>query len=302
MRTAWLAWGLALVWLAPAGRTQTPVAPPVLAPSDPATPQAPTLDISPTEQAFFEFGYRLTKAAYAPVELVKAMGSSAGNRHAQTARLAKLAPIALQDHAQAGEGFAAALIVLRDLHPPTSALAPVALAAAHFAKPVAPRRETPTPETDALHTLTVLGEFNQWSPLPEHPALHRWLKSSAVARSSQVWYAEGEMAALLETASARQMPSLLPPAHELATDLRGLRDWLVLRLPDSPTPEQAALKSGLDDFIQQTTLKNPGGKPASKQVTPAQLQALGELSRQLQAQVLGSPSEPAVIAPPASSQ
>lgn len=295
MRTGWvwLAFGLSLLWLAPAGRAQTP-APPVL-----AVPEAGTLEISPTEQQFFEFGYALTKAAYATVEVVKRAGEKTpGSGHrTQTARMANLAPLARKDHALAGASFAQALVLLSDLRAPVNVLTPIAQAAAHFAKPISPTSEAPTPQNDALQTLLVLGEFNDYSTLPELPALHHWLASPAVARSSQVWYAEGEMAALLETASARQMPSLLPPAHELATDLRGLRDWLVLRLPDAPTPEQAALKSGLDDFIQQTTLKNPGGKPASWQVTPTQLQSLGVLSQQLQAQVLG-PSTPATLPPP----
>jgi len=296
MRTGWvwLAWGLSLLWLAPAGQAQTP-APPAL-----AVPEAGTLEISPTERQFFECGYALTKAAYATVEVVKRAGEKTpGSGHrTQTARMASLALIARKDHALAGESFAQARALLSGLRAPANALAPVAQAAAHFAKPISSTSETPTPENDALQTLLVLGEFNDYSTLPEHPALHHWLASSAVARSSQVWYAEGEMAALLETASARQMPGLLPPAHELATDLRGLRDWLVLRLPDALTPEQIALKTGLDDFIQQTTLKNPGGKPASKQVTPAQLQALGALSQLLQAQVLGNPPTPATLAPP----
>ena len=131
------------------------------------------------------------------------------------------------------------------------------------------------------------------------PALRIWLASPGLRESASVWYGEGEISGLAQIAAACQMPDLLPPAQQIATDLRGLRDWLALRLPDAPSPEQAALQSALEAFLQQTAQAERPGLRSRKLLTLTQLQALGDISRQLQAQVLG-PSVPS--APPQTSE
>ena len=146
----------------------------------------------------------------------------------------------------------------------------------------------------AARTLSSLHEFETLSSLPEDPALRKWLVSPGAGESAQVWYGEGEISGLAQIAAAYQMPELLPPAQQLATDLRGLRDWLSLRLPDTPSPEQISLKNALEAFLAETAAAGHPGVRARKSLTPAQLQALGDISHQLQTQVL----RPALIAPP----
>ena len=134
---------------------------------------------------------------------------------------------------------------------------------------------------NAGQTLAALDEFNTLSSLPDDAAVQHWL---AATPSGQVWYAEGLIAALGETAAAQQMPDLLPPVKEIATDLRGLRDWLSLRLPDPPSPDQTALVTALNDFLRQTSRT---GRPQATPLTLTQLQSFGDISRRLQALVLG---------------
>ena len=151
----------------------------------------------------------------------------------------------------------------------------------------------------AARTLSALNEFETLSSLPEGAALRKWLASPGVSETAQVWYGEGEISGLAQIAAAYQMPELLPPAQQLATDLRGLRDWLSLRLPDTPSPEQTTLKNALEAFLTETALTERPGVKSRKSLTLAQLHALGNISHELQAQVLGPP---APIAPPQASE
>ena len=83
------------------------------------------------------------------------------------------------------------------------------------------------------------------------------------------------------------MPDLQPPMEQIATDLRGLRDWLALRLPEMPSAEQTALKHDLDAFLEQASALSRPGVKSPKPLSLPQLQALGSISRRVQAQVLG---------------
>ena len=152
---------------------------------------------------------------------------------------------------------------METLQAPPSALAPVRRAAARLAGPLTltgDARRIAVFSHKAAQTLASLDEFNALSSVPDDAALQHWL---AAAPSGRVWYAEGLIAALGETAAAQQMPDLLPPVKEIATDLRGLRDWLSLRLPDAPTPDQAALVAALNDFLEPDLPHGPPpGRPA----------------------------------------
>ena len=182
------------------------------------------------------------------------------------------------------------------LQAPAPALAPVRRAAERLARPLkltGDAKRIAFFSGKAARTLAALDEFNTLSSVPDDAALRRWL---AAAPSGQVWYAEGLVAALGETAAAQQMPDLLPPVKEIATDLRGLRDWLSLRLPDAPTPDQAALVAALNDFLSQTSRT---GRPQAAPLSLPQLQSLGDISRRLQAQMLGDPAAPTPPTAPA---
>ena len=258
---------------------------------------AGTLEMDPDERRFFALGLTLARGAFAYAELAKAATEAARTRSrlAQVGKLGKLAPLAERNRKAAGEAAAHALALMRALEAPPAALAPVAKAAARLAGPV-PITDDAKPlllfNRNAAHTLSSLNEFETLSSLPEDPALRAWLDAPGVARSASVWYGEGEIAALAQIAAAHAMPDLLPPAQQIATDLRGLRDWLVGRLPDTPTPEQAALRDALEAFLHDMSLAHPGVK-SRKPLTPAQLQALSAISRQLQAQALGPEAQEA---------
>lgn len=283
----------ALLLLALPGQAQNREAP---VPTPPAsTSQTGLLQMAPDERRFFALGLTLARGAFAYAELAKAATEVARTRSrlAQVGKLGKLAPLADRNRKAAGEEVARALALMRAMDAPPAALAPVAKAAARLAGSL--------PITDdakalllfnrsAARALSSLNEFETLSSLPEDPAVRAWLETPRLARSASVWYGEGEIAALAQIAARHEMPDLLPPAQQVATDLRGLRDWLALRLPDTPTPEQAALRAALRDaleaFLRQTASARPGVK-SPKPLTLPQLQALSAISRRLQAQALG---------------
>lgn len=259
-------------------------------PASTDTPQtANRLQMEPDERQFFALGLTLARGAFAYAELAKAATEVARTRSrlAQVGKLGKLAPAAERNRRAAGEQIAQALALMREMNAPPAALAPVAQADRRLAGPL-PISDDARPlllfNRDAAHALSSLNEFQTLSSLPEDPALRTWLEGPGGPASAAVWYGEGEIAALAQIAAAHAMPDLLPPAQQIATDLRGLRDWLVGRLPDTPTPEQAALKDALEAFLRETASSHPGVK-SRKPLTPAQLQVLSGISRQLEAQV-----------------
>jgi len=255
-------------------------------------PPIGTLQMEPDERRFFALGLALSRGAFAYAELAKAATEVARTRSrlAQVGKLAKLAPLAERNRKAAGEEVARALALMRALDAPPAALAPVEKAAQRLAGPL-PISDDARPllpfNREAARALSALNEFETLSSLPEDPALRPWLDAPNVARSASVWYGEGEIAALAQTAAAHEMPDLLPPAQQIATDLRGLRDWLALRLPDESSPEQAALQGALETFLADAARGARLGVRSHRPLTSAQLQALGDISRRLQEQVLG---------------
>ena len=211
-------------------------------------------------------------------------------RLAQVRQLERLDPLAGRSRAEARAEILRAQSRMRQLNAPAPALAAVSADAARLAGPL-PITEDAEPlaffSRPAARTVSALSEFETLSSLPDDPAIRAWLEA-APSRSAQVWYAEGEIAGLSQIAAAHEMPDLLPPTEQIATDLRGLRDWLALRLPDMPTAEQAGLKHDVDVFLEQAALVSRPGVKSPKRLSLPQLQALGSISRRVQAQVLGT--------------
>lgn len=290
---------LCLALLPPSVGAQAPAAPAPNMPASPATPAA--LRVSLSERQYFQFGYLVAKSAFAYAEVAKKASavSKTKNKLAQVKQLGALATVAQHNRAQAHDGFVRCLSLMQNLNAPESAQAPVAQAIARLEKPIAL-----TPDAkglaafneNAAQTLSALNEFERLSALPEHGAIQKWLQSPVSNRTNQVWYAEGLIAALAEVASAFRMPELLPPVSELATDLRGLRDWLTLRLPDTPTADQTLLRKSLDDFLRRTaSLKKRSRQPLSLFL----LAKLGDISQKVRAQILSTPGTPPTVnAPP----
>jgi len=147
--------------------------------------------------------------------------------------------------------------------------------------------------------LSALAESSIIAHVTDDHALTHWLAGSAERRSGPVWYAEGAMAGVAEIAAAQHLPELLPSLSDLATDLRGLRDWLALRVPDTPSPDLAALEADINGFLQQSAkAQGKAHQTRGKALTPAQVQQLGEISRLLQAQILVSVLPAGAPAPP----
>ena len=257
----------------------------------PLRADTPALQVSPNERRFFASGYQMGRAAFAYAALGKRATEivKAGDNLTQIQQLAALAPLAIQNREDARDGFGKAEALMETLHAPPKVLAPVRRAAARLAGPLlisGDARRVSVFSHKAGQTLAALDEYNTLSAIPDDAAIQHWLTTTP---SGRVWYAEGLIAALAETAAAQQMPDLLPPVKEIATDLRGLRDWLALRLPDPLTPDQAALVAALNDFLTQTSRT---GRPQAAGLTPPQLQALGDISQRLQSQILGDAPAP----------
>lgn len=265
---------------------QTPPAP-VATPPDTSPAPSVALNVAPEERCFFELGAALAKAsfAYAPLAKQAAPASRSQSLDTQVSRLAKLAPDARRERALAQSNLKRALTLLQELSAPSSLLSPLIQLADSLDKPpvaTGDAQNVAALNADAGVVLAALQESSRLTGILENAALKKWLKSS---ETGQVWYAEGLMAGVSEVAVRENLPTLLPPLHDLATDLRGLRDWLSLRMPDSPTPEQTALQTAIDQFLQQSaTVKRP------KPFTRAQMQALGDISRMLQAQMISQPT------------
>ena len=259
--------------------------------SAPAPPSL-GLQIGPEERQFFDLGATLARGAFAYAELAKQAAAVQKTRSklAQVRQLERLNPLAGRSRTQAQQEVSRAETLMRRLHAPEAAVAPVAAAAAHLARPL-PITGDAKPlalfNRPAARTVSALSEFEALSSLPDHPAIRAWLESK-LPRSANVWYAEGEIAGLSQIAAAHEMPDLLPPTEQIATDLRGLRDWLALRLPEMPSAEQAALRHDLNAFLEQASAQSRPGTKSPKLLSLPQLQALGSISRRVQAQVLGT--------------
>ncbi len=260
-----------------------------------ATPTAGTaaLSVTDAERQYFELGDVLAKAAFAAEPLAQRTRqvSRAGMSDAQLAQIAELAPEALRARDGAGALLSRAATLLQGLKAPDRVLTPISALAARLAKPLAPTgpaRQIATLSPDAATVLAALDESARLSNILDSRALQAWTTGPASNATGRVWYAEGLMAGVADVATTLSRPDLLPPTADLATDLRGLRDWLSLRLPESPTPDQTALQTGIDTFLQQTSAKGKRPKP----LTLTQMRGLGEISRILQAQIL-PPDSPA---------
>ncbi len=257
-----------------------------------AAPPVTALQIGPDERQFFDLGATLARGAFAYAELAKQASAVQKTRGklAQVRQLERLDPLAGRCRAAAHLEVSRAEMLMRQLNAPESAVAPVSAAATRLAGPL-PMAGDARPlalfSRPAARTVSALSEFEALSSLPDTPAVRAWLETPTLVRSAAVWYAEGEIAGLSQIAAAHEMPDLLPPTEQIATDLRGLRDWLALRLPDTLSPEQAGLKHDLNLFLEQASVAARPGVKSPKLLSLLQLQALGSISRRVQAQVLG---------------
>ena len=255
-----------------------------------------TRQVGPDERQFFDLGATLARGAFAYAELAKQAAAAASGRDklAQVRRLSRLDPLAGRSRLAAREEIRRAEALMRELHASAGALAPVSAATVRLSGTLPTSGDAQALaffSPPAARTVSSLNEFETLSSLPDDPALRVWLAGAAPGRSAQAWYAAGKIAALAQIAAAQEMPDLLPPPAQIVTELRGLRDWLALpqRPPtQSPSPQQAALRQDVSTLLDQASLAAPPGVKPPPRLTSAQLQALGSISRRVQAEVLGA--------------
>lgn len=283
----------ALLGLSPAALTQTPPTP-IATPADTPPASSAALDVAPDERRYFELGTTLAKASFAYAALAKkaAPASRSQSLDTQISRLARLTPDARRERGLAKISLKRAVTLLQELSAPSGLVASLTRLSEALDKPpvaTGDAQNVTALNSDAGVVLAALQESSRLTGILENAALKKWLKTS---ETGQVWYVEGLMAGVSEVAVRENLPTLLPPLRDLATDLRGLRDWLSLRMPDTPSPEQTALQTAIDQFLQQSAAtKRP------KPFTRAQMQALGDISRMLQAQMISPPPPEAPASP-----
>jgi len=205
----------------------------------------------------------------------------------QVRQLGRLDPLAGKSRAEARVRMDRTVVLMRRLHAPETAVAPVAAAAAQLAGRLPMNSDAQTLafwSRPASRTVASLSEFQTLSSLPEDPAVARWLHTPGLPPSAPLWYSAGTLAGRSEIAAAHEMPDLLPLPAQVFTDLRGLRDALVQPGALSGT---AALRNALDAFLQNASAE-PNSGPRT--LSSAQIQALAGISRRLQAQLGTEPA------------
>jgi hypothetical protein len=291
----------------------TPAGAPGTAPAQPAASESSavdqSLDITDSERRAFALGEALAQASfsYQPVVQQAALLAYSSNRDQEVGELAKLAPDAALARGSARLGIDQALALMQQLNAPPAPVAPIARLAARLDKPIALTGDSLTLASFNLAAADVLASLNEaedLSSLLDTPVLQHWLKDSVSGRSGPVWYADGIFAGIARIAANDDLPELLPRVADVATDLRGIRDWLATRLPETPTVEQDALRDKIDEWLQQApVLAADLGRSRSRLLPTDQLQAIGQISTMLEQLILGLPgaSVSAAAIPPSPS-
>jgi hypothetical protein len=284
--------------------TPAPAAPEPLLPP-PATPPAPEpmLQITAVERQYFDFGCSLATAAFAYADLARQIAAIPEyHRHDRTGQmqlLAALNPVVLRDRGVVRDSLSRTLAQMHSLQASPSALAIVSQGADMVNRPIlltGDAKVIATVNARAGQTLAGLNEFERISGITQSPAISAWLNGPGKNSVGNVWYAEGLISGVAAVASAQNLPDLLPPVSEISTDLRGLRDWLLIRMPDNPTAAQSLLRKTLDGFLRSTSWPQVQDRP----VSPAELAMLGTISRELQNQVLLTAASSTATEPAAS--
>lgn len=245
------------------------------------------IDMTASERQYFDFGYSLSKAAFAHAVLTKKAISLANihDRDKKLQELAALAPKAMEVRGNVLRYLNDAYAAMHNLKAPSYATAVIEAQIATYSKPIkyAPSmKDLCKYNPNAAVTLGCMDSFERTSGVPEYPELHKWMTSSKTSGPQRVWYAEGLIAGVAEIAADQDMPELLPPLSDITTDIRGLRDWLTLRLPETPSPEQMELRKQLNDFLIH--VKRPESE--RRLLTRTELGNLGLICKNLKELVL----------------
>ena len=241
------------------------------------------------ERQFFDLGLTLSRGAfaYAPLAKQAVAVEKTPSKIEQVRQLSRLDPLAGKSRADARTRMDRTVLLMRRLHAPETAVAPVAAAAAQLAGRLPLNSDAQTLafwSRPAARTVASLSEFQILSSLPEDPAVARWLHAPGLPNLASLWYSAGTLAGRSEIAAVHEMPDLLPPPVQVFADLRGLRDALAHSAAVSP--ERAALRNALDAYLKDAPIESAA---APRTLSPAQLQGLAGISRRLQAQ-LGTPA------------
>jgi hypothetical protein len=283
---------------APVPGQASPPAPAAAAGPAAAAPVDQSLAISDNERRAFALGDALARASfsYSPIVQQAAQLAHSPDRFQEVDKLAKLAPDAALARLSARSGLDEAVVLAKQLDAPRAAFDPIARLAARLDRPVVLSGDSLTLGSlnlQAADVLASLDEAQDLSLLLETPGLTRWLSAYASGGAGPVWYADGLMAGIAQIAARYELPYLLPRTADVATDLRGVRDWLASRLPETPTPDQDLLRDKIDQWLEQAPVLSADlGRTPSRRLPPDQLAALGQISALLRELILGSPGAP----------
>ena len=279
---------------------QTPAAAPPAAQPPSATAQVPAtvtpINVFPDESLMFQLGDYLGKASFVNAALVQEINSVtiAGDRDTELALLEKLAQPALNNRTRQLGYLLSVRQLMWNMRAPVTAIKPISLAIIQLRKaPVYSGQTVELAKTDprAAFTLAVLEEYPKFSGIQDTHIFRKWIGQTARAHNGHVWYAEGLIAGFAVIAAENKKPDLLPKAPEIATDLAGQLNWITIRLPDNPSPDQLALRTKVFDLLNSVSKFDH----ENDYITQYQLQQLGQISSTIEGEVFGLPADSPII-------
>jgi len=280
-------------------KTAPAAAPPAAQPPS-ATTQVPAvvtpINVFPDESLMFQLGDYLGKASFVNAALVQEINATtvAGNRDTELAMLEKMAQPALNNRARQLSYLLSARQLMWNMRAPETAIHPISLAIAQLRKaPIYSGQTIELAKTDprAAITLAVLEEYPKFSGIQDTHVFRRWIGQTARAHNGHVWYAEGLIAGFAVIAAENKKPDLLPKAPEIATDLAGQLNWITIRLPDTPSPDQLALRAKVFALLNSVSKFDH----QNDYITQYQLQQLGQISSTIEGEVFGLPADAPLI-------
>lgn len=253
-----------------------------------AAPIITPINVAPDERLMFQLGDYLGKASFVDAGLVREINASAasGDKDAELTELEKLSAEALFNRSRELGYFLDARQLMWNIRAPIIAIAPIAQAIQYLKKPIefhGQTSELAQSNQNAAVTLYVLEEYPRLSTVPDSPPLRHWIDSAAKEHNGHVWYAEGLISGISVIAAECKNPQILPKAADIATDLAGLRDWITIRLPDTPSPDQLALRAAVESLLDSVTKYDH----AEGSITQYQLTKLGMVSKTIEGEVFG---------------
>jgi hypothetical protein len=265
----------------------------------PITPITP-INVYPDESLMFQVGDYLGKASFVNSPVMQAISATTvvGKRNDELALLEKLAQTALNNRARQLNYLLSARQLMWNMRAPEKSIAPLTSAINTLkVQPAYSGQTLELSKTDpaAALTLAILEEYPKVCSVQDSLQFRAWVNSAARQHNGHVWYAEGLISGLTDVAAANKMPTLLPRAPEIATDLEGELNWITIRLRDTPSPDQLALRDKVFALLKSVS-KNDHVRDY---ITQYQLHQLGDITKSIEGEVFGLPPDTPIPQPKA---